>query len=146
MTGIKKTIARRILSGAGGGLAATGVMTGVFAALEAAGWLGQLPPRQIIDRVLSRSGEERAQVITMVAHFGYGAFLGSMYSALSPSPSTVRGTAYGVSVCLASYEGMMPLLRIRQPLHRDSRREIAALVIAHIAYGSSLGWAVKHWR
>ena len=79
----------------------------------------------------------------MVAHFGYGALLGSAYSAAVRSPSAVGGAAFGVSVCLATYEGVLPLLRIRQPLHRDSGREIAALVVAHIAYGASLGWAVK---
>lgn len=146
MFGITRSISRRLLIGAGGGLAATGIMTGVFAALEAAGWLGQLPPRQIVDRVVSPPDDGRAQVVTMVAHFGYGAFLGSMYSAASRSPSVVRGVAYGVSVCLASYEGLMPLLRIRQPLHRDRGREIAALIIAHIAYGASLGWVVKRRR
>lgn len=118
-------------------------MTGVFAAFDAAGWLGQLPPRQLVDRVVSPPDDRRADAITMVAHFGYGAVLGSAYSAATRSPSMIGGALFGVSVCAATYEGVLPLLHIRQPLHRDSAPEIAAMIIAHIAYGAGLGWVVK---
>jgi len=121
-------------------------MTGVFAVFDAAGWIGQLPPRQIVDRVFPVRDESAAQIITMTSHFGYGALLGSAYSAASRSPSVVGGAVFGLSVCAVTYEGVLPLLRIRQPLHRDSAREIAALAVAHLAYGATLGRSVARRR
>jgi len=44
MIDVERSIPRRLVLGGRGGLAATAIMTGVFAALDAAGWLGQLPP------------------------------------------------------------------------------------------------------
>ncbi|HEY9289860.1 MAG TPA: hypothetical protein VIP98_01140 [Microlunatus sp.] len=134
---------RSLLAGAGKGAAATATMTGVFRAFERAGWIGQLPPRQIVDRLLPELDDDRARWLTLIAHFGYGTALGSAYALLSRSPSALRGAVFGVAVCLANYELGLPLLRIREPMHRDHPREIAALITAHLVYGAGLGRRVR---
>ena len=139
MTGLVTTMARGALSG----VLATGTMTVPFAIFERAGWLGRLPPRQVTERVLPRPSEPKATIVTGTAHFGYGAAVGAGYGLLGRiAPrlvSTAKGAALGVLVAAATYEGLLPLLRIRSPLHQDSWREITALLTAHLIYGGSLG-------
>lgn len=139
MTGTLAAVARGALSG----IRATGAMTVVAKGFERAGWFGQLPPRQVTERILHVSSEPVATIATTVAHFGYGAAMGGGYALLGGlSPrlvSTATGAVFGVLVAIGSYELLLPSIRVRPPLHRDSPREIAALLIAHLVYGGTLG-------
>jgi uncharacterized membrane protein YagU involved in acid resistance len=123
-----------------GGAIATTTMTGVFSSFDLIGWVGQLPPRQIMQRLLPDDTEPRQlNAATIVAHLAYGAALGGVFSLITRSPSTGRGALYGIAVCLANYEVGLPVAGIREPLHRDNPREIATLLIGHLVYGADLG-------
>lgn len=118
-------------------------MTVVAKGFEKAGWFGQLPPRQVTERILHLSSEPFATIATTVAHFGYGAAMGGGYALLGRlSPrlvSTATGAVFGVLIAVGSYEVLMPLIKVRPPLHRDSAREITALLTTHLVYGGVLG-------
>jgi uncharacterized membrane protein YagU involved in acid resistance len=115
-------------------------MTRVFSSFDLLGWVGQLPPRQIMQRLLPKQVEGRQlNAATIIAHLGYGAMLGGAFSLITRSPTVTRGAMYGIAVCVANYEVGLPLAGIREPLHRDSPREIATLVIGHLVYGADLG-------
>lgn len=129
--------------GALAGMRATGSMTAVAKGFERAGWFGQLPPRQVTERILHVSSEPFATIATTAAHFGYGATMGAGYALLGRlSPrlvSTAKGAVFGVLVAVGSYELLMPLIKVRPPLHQDTPREIVALLTTHVVYGGSLG-------
>lgn len=128
----------RLLRGARSGAEATAAMTAAFAAFDAFGWLGQLPPRQVVDRLLPNASERTARVATMVSHTSYGALFGAGFAFLPRRRPVLVGVLFGLLVCAANYEALLPGLRIRQPLHRDQRREIIAMLVAHIVYGAGL--------
>ena len=129
---------RDLLRGARRGTTATIMMTGVFSFSEHAGWIGQLPPRQLIDRLFPHLEDRGAEKLTIIAHLAYGTLLGSGYTALDRSPTALRGALFGIAVCLANYEVALPLLGLRQPLHRDRPAEILTMATAHLVYGSKL--------
>ncbi|WP_157683153.1 DUF6789 family protein [Microlunatus soli] len=128
----------RGLRGARNGAEATGAMTAAFAAFDLLGWLGRLPPRQIIERLLPGSSEHTRRIATVISHTGYGAFFGAGYAFLPGRRSTTFGVIFGLAICAGNYEALLPALKIRPPLHADDRREIAAMVLAHIVYGVTL--------
>lgn len=139
MAGTLVALARGALSG----LRATGPMTLVAKGFQGVGWFGQTPPRQVTERILHLSSEPFATIATTVAHFGYGAMMGGGYALLGRlSPrlvSTATGAVFGVLVAIGSYEVLLPLIKVRPPLHQDSPREIIALLTAHVVYGGALG-------
>jgi len=111
------------LAGARSGALATLSMTAGYELLKAVGWMDELPPRQITKRLLP-DGTPKAVVNTTaaIAHLGYGAATGALYATLRRSPGVITGIAYGLAIGLASYEGWVPLVRLRRPMHRDHPR------------------------
>jgi hypothetical protein len=131
---------RSVLAGARSGVVATLSMTAGYELLKAAGWMDELPPRQIAKRLLP-DGTSKGVVnaTASIAHLGYGAVTGALYAFGFRSPGAVTGILYGVAVGLASYEGWVPLVRLRHPMHRDHPRAIAAMTIGHVIFGLELG-------
>lgn len=128
------------LAGARSGAVATLSMTAGYELLKAAGWMDELPPRQITKNLLpdgTPTGVVNATAA--VTHLGYGAVTGALYAMLRRSPGVITGIAYGVAIGLASYEGWVPLVRLRHPMHRDHPRAIAAMMIGHVIFGAELG-------
>jgi hypothetical protein len=109
----------RFLKGAVAGFAATGFMTVAMV-------LGKrllpvrhrypLPPRQITETILDRTGvsavlnREEELAATVAAHFAYGTAAGTLYGVLplrSSRHATKTGAAYGLAVWAASYLGWL---------------------------------------
>jgi hypothetical protein len=128
------------LAGARSGAAATLSMTAGYELLKAAGWMEELPPRQITKNLLPDGTPDGVvNAMAAVAHLGYGAFTGAAYALLRRSPGVLTGIVYGLAVCVASYDGWVPLVRLRHPMHHDHPRAIGAMLIGHVIYGADLG-------
>lgn len=139
-----RAILRRALLGATAGIAATIPMTAVFAVTKAAGLLGEPPPRKLTRRILTLVGHRprgsTLDLLTAVAHVGYGAACGTLFGLLPrPARSVTGGALFGVAVWAASYLGWIPKVRLMPPPSRDRAGRPTSMVLAHLVYGASLG-------
>jgi uncharacterized membrane protein YagU involved in acid resistance len=106
-----------------------------------------LPPRQITEKVAERLGvndqlsEEQRLWLSLAAHFGYGAAVGSIYAAAAPKmpgPPLVKGSVYGVAVWAGSYLGLLPGLGILKPATRHPARRAGLMILAHLVWGTGV--------
>lgn len=114
-----------------------------------------LPPKQITMRAARRLGvrparaEPAREVLTLVAHFGFGAAAGTMYAPLARRvravPPLVCGIAYGLTVWLVSYMGWLPAVGLFQPARPDVRGRTALMIAVHVVWGATLGWLFERW-
>jgi uncharacterized membrane protein YagU involved in acid resistance len=109
-------------------------------------WFGGMatePPRQIVHKLTG----SRSALMTLVAHFGFGALCGVAYSAMPKpreAPPTVAGATFGVGVWALNYVGLLPTLGILSP-PEDAPRRAVTMSTAHVVYGTALGWyASRH--
>jgi uncharacterized membrane protein YagU involved in acid resistance len=84
--------------------------------------------------------------LTMIAHFGYGAVCGAVYSALcSLGPSRTAGSAlargigYGFGVWAFSYLGLIPAMGMRPQAKRMPLKRNAMMIAVHAVWGACLG-------
>ncbi len=141
----------KVLAGCVAGLIATVPMTAAMVAMHRRlprKEQNALPPYEITKETTEKLGidkyldEEGRRGLTMVAHFGYGAASGGVYSLIEeqvPLPSALKGTVYGLFLWGASYLGGLPALDLyRRPDHEPPRR-FAMTIAAHVVWGSVLG-------
>ena len=107
-----------------------------------------LPPREIIDRILPPRtgavlGERGSRNATLIAHFSYGAAVGSLFPLITASRYPLSGAAYGVGVWAASYQGWIPALRILKPAFRHPPRRNALMIAVHLIWGASLAISLR---
>ncbi|WP_165423640.1 DUF1440 domain-containing protein [Ktedonosporobacter rubrisoli] len=112
----------------------------------------ELPP-EIITKDLARRADveqhmDKGQILgaTTLSHFGYGAAMGALYGLLtkrasSPLVGTLRGVLFGLGVWVASYLGLLPLLRMAASGHREPGQRNLMMIVAHIVWGATLGLA-----
>jgi hypothetical protein len=143
-------ILRSAATGAIDGAFATVVMTGAMRVAQRAGWLGELPPRRITRLALRRAGQggrsrRATSGLAALAHVGFGAAAGSAFEVtFAPrgrphGRGPLAGAAFGAAIWLVSYAGWVPALRLLPPPPRDRPGRQAALVLAHLVYGATLG-------
>lgn len=139
---------KQAIVGAGAGLAATVVMSGVMLGAQRAGLTGKLPPRKITQRTLDRLGVRRSRraedVSTTVAHLGYGAASGALFDRtlrgrVWPRAPVAEGVLFGAAVWLVSYFGWLPALRIMPSPPRDRPGRALTMLVAHVVFGAVLG-------
>lgn len=137
---------RRLVDGVVAGVAATVVMSMVMLARQRLRPVGTQEPKVITEAGLAaadvHASEGSENVLSSVAHLGYGASMGGLYSLLAPlmpAPPLVSGPLYGLLIALASYEGWVPALGILPRLRRLSPPRRWGLLLAHVVYGSVLG-------
>lgn len=137
------------------GALATVPMTAVMFAAQKLGLLGKMPPAKITDDMLARGGvaatKSERNALTTLAHLGFGAGCGALYSLLRPGrPSlgraAIEGAAFATAVWGASYAGWIPALRIMPPPADDRKDRQATMVIAHWVFGAVLGIVVAARR
>jgi uncharacterized membrane protein YagU involved in acid resistance len=106
-----------------------------------------LPPRLITSRVADKAGyqhrlsDSEIKAATLAAHFGYGATMGAIYSAVVP-PKWVgakSGVLFGLGVWAGSYLGLLPALGILKLATEHPARRNALMIGAHVVWGSTLG-------
>jgi hypothetical protein len=143
-----------LLIGAIAGMAATLTMTGVMAVgrtLLPSWQQYPLAPRLITRAMASRTGLEKvvdeepaASAATTFGHFGYGAFGGILYSAVSPYiplPSLLKGLLFGIIFWITSYLGWIPLFGVLSPPNQHPRQRTLLMIVSHLVYGGATGVA-----
>jgi hypothetical protein len=144
------SIAHTVVRGSLAGLAGTAAMSVAMLGAQKAGLMGKMPPKKITEAALGAlrmdRSAPRSNVLSTVAHFGYGLAGGVLFAAgarrLLPQVRGVgpaAGAAFGVAVWALSYVGWVPALGIMPPPHRDRPGRPTAMVLAHIIYGALVG-------
>lgn len=138
----------RLEHGFTGGLLATLPMTAAMIVAQKLGLLGKAPPSKITDAALDAAGvpatANQRRALTAIAHLGFGAASGALYSSLRPGRPSLRraaleGAVFGTAVWAASYAGWVPALGILPPPNDDRKDRQATMVIAHWIFGAVLG-------
>lgn len=138
-----QSVLTRIVKGAAAGLVATAAMSALMLGARRLGALGEPPPRRLTRRLLSPLGPLRPtgpalDVAATIAHFSYGAFLGSLYGALPGRSTRARGLAYGLSVWAANYALALPALGLMPPARKDRLGRPSSMIASHLVYGATL--------
>jgi len=135
-------LATRWLTGAVAGLAATGVMSLVMLLARRVGVLGEPPPRRLTRRLLSPLGPPQGRALDVaasLAHFGYGAAIGSLFALLPARLRTSSGGAlFGLGVWAVNYAGFLPKAGLMPRPSRDRPGRPSAMIAAHLVYGVAL--------
>lgn len=139
-------------NGAVAGLVATAPMSIAMKAMkEELPWYERyaLPPRIITRKFGQKSGlmEDRNEpgesILTLLAHFGYGAAVGALYAPIAHKlkkiPALVKGMVFGLVVWATSYFGLLPALGLMRPAHKQPFRRTALMIAAHLVWGAVLG-------
>jgi hypothetical protein len=138
----------RILIGAFAGAVATAPQSAAVWGLKAAGAYRRTPPPEKVSREMAEMAlgaenvPERWFTPMMIAqHVGFGAACGAAFGALTGvvRPTTVAGLLVGLAIWKASYDGWIPALRIMPPAGEDEEGRQLALVVAHVAFGLTMG-------
>ena len=145
----------KLLKGAVAGFIGTGPMT----ASMIIGWRllpaqekYPLPPRQITGEVAERLGiedrmnENELSAISLGSHFVYRALSGALYGLLNGTirlQPSLKGILAGLAVWTGSYLGWIPAVGILPPATRHPWRRNLLMIIAHIAWGATMGMVFK---
>ncbi|MBA3819789.1 MAG: hypothetical protein H0X17_12910 [Deltaproteobacteria bacterium] len=149
------TVMQKLEQGVAAGTLATLPMTAVMVVAQHFGLLGKAPPAKITDAMLDKADVSappwERRLLTALAHFGFGAGSGALYSLLRPGrPSfgraTVEGMAFGTAVWGASYAGWVPALGILPPPTEDRKDRQLTMVVAHWVFGAAVGLLVAARR
>lgn len=143
------TVIKRGLTGMIAGAVATVPMTAVMIAAQRLGFLGEAPPRLMTDFAFLKAQvpipeKQEELAIAGSVHFGFGSASGALFGILArprSAPSGVlQGMAFGLALWFVSYHGWVPALHIMPPPEEDRPHRPLVMVLAHIVYGSVLGW------
>ena len=139
----------RALSGAFSGLGATFVLSGLREAWARVGLVFETAPMQVIDRVeelglvgdLSPAGR---RLLTVVAHFAYGAGTGTAFGLLrretgTPAEEAAAGSALGVLAWGAGWSSWLPLTGVHQSPWTQKSPRVLLPVIDHAVFGAAWG-------
>ncbi|MBB6476584.1 DUF6789 family protein [Sphaerisporangium rubeum] len=135
---------RDAMQGALSGVLATAVMSAAMVAGERAGLMkGGQPPRRIVRAVLpghDRRPKAGEGLLGAVAHVGFGATAGALFSLLADRRHArlPTGVVYGLAIWGVSYQGWVPKLGVVPPIHRDRPERQAVMAAAHVVYGATL--------
>ena len=141
-------LVRTLVRGALAGFLGTAAMSAVMFVSRRAGLMGKMPPERITEaglRMLRVHASERSEnALSTVAHVGYGSGMGALYALAErtmpiPLPGPVAGALYGLAIWTVSYAGWIPALGIMPPPHRNRHDRQAAMILAHLTYGTVLG-------
>jgi hypothetical protein len=156
LSGEELTVQSYIRSGLTGAVAgglATVPMTAFMLLAHRKGFLGEEPPRLITDFALISAGlpihnKNAETAVSGSVHFGFGIVCGALFGTISrrarlPFSRVIGGMLYGLLVWLVSYHGWIPALHIMPPPEEDRPGRPAVMILAHLIYGSALGWIVE---
>jgi hypothetical protein len=130
---------RRAVRGGVAGVVATAPMSVLMVAAERLGMLPGPPPRLIVDRLAPDLDDRSAAAVTAVTHAAYGAAAGAALALLPVRLTTARGVVLGLGLYVIGYEGWVPMLGVLPPAHRDDRRRVLTMAVAHLVYGAVVG-------
>jgi uncharacterized membrane protein YagU involved in acid resistance len=112
----------------------------------------QLPPAKVtrdvlkpfnINKAISKNEEPE---VTLISHFIYGIGCSLAYTGIQNHlrrPSITGGVAYGISVWIGSYFGLLPAMQSRAAAYHLPKTTNLKMLLAHIVWGASLGYSQK---
>lgn len=144
----------RFVAAAIGGLLATAPMTAFMAAaFKKLRPTEQypLPPREITEEIVAKiqSGKNAEgavklkdkdfKILSLIAHYGYGATAGAAYPLVlrSPRQRILTGAIFGIAMWAAAYIGWVPAAKILTPATRHPIARNALMLGAHVVWGVS---------
>jgi uncharacterized membrane protein YagU involved in acid resistance len=142
-------LAQRASFGALSGLAATMAMTAAMQRMHRRLPPKEqypLPPREIIDRIGSNVSEQKLELATLFAHFGYGAATGAIYAAVWRESKLRSGVGFGLLVWAGSYLFMLPETGVLVPAWRHPVRRNMLMIAAHAVWGAALALGINDLR
>jgi hypothetical protein len=119
-------------------------MSLLMLAARQVGALGEPPPRRLTRRLLSPLGPfaPRGAVLdaaALLAHFGFGAAMGAVFSALPARARSYPGGAlFGVCVWAVNYAGWLPQAGLMPRPSDDRLGRPTSMVAAHVVFGTAL--------
>ncbi len=153
------TVLRNAAMGGFAGLLATAPMTLVMNRLHRslpAKDQQAIPPSRITAALESavtsgtKPSHEQHQTLTMVAHYGYGAAMGSLFGAAATKwirPTASTGVLFGLGVWAASYLAFLPAAGLHEPATEESPGRNEMMIAAHVVWGAILGEIIRQaWR
>lgn len=141
-----------MLLGGLGGAVGTLVMSLCMFLARRLGAMGNQPPELITAAALDTAGlprdRESQDVLSVLAHFGFGIVAGSAFALVSPRlrpplPIPVQGMIYATGIWAVSYGGIVPALGIMPPPDRDRPDRPIIMVLVHWIYGAVLGAVIQ---
>jgi len=133
--------------GALGGLGATLALTGLRQAWARVGLVFETAPMQVVDRIeevglvgeLSPWGR---RLLTVAAHFAYGAGTGAAFGLLrrqtsTPAEEAAVGSALGVLAWGAEWSSWLPLTGVHRPPWAQKTPKVPLPVIDHAVFGAA---------
>jgi hypothetical protein len=133
-------VASRAVRASARGLVAAMAMTGLRVVTTRSGLLERTPPQTITEQAAPASIAELPQrqreLVTELAHWGYGAAAGAVYGSLPPRLANRiwAGPAYGIALWLFFEVALAPALKLEYA--RERRVAWRAMVILdHLLYG-----------
>lgn len=148
-----KSQTRRFEAGLIDGAAATLVMSSVMYTAQRAGLLGEMPPRKITRKLLTRFAPRRPsgpqiELASTAAHLGFGALAGGLYALgtrfVKRAPRTLLGVLFATGVWALSYWKVVPALGIMRKPPSDRPGRPTTMLIAHWVFGATLGALFGH--
>ncbi len=139
-----RRIPLRLLEGAAAGLVATVAMSAVMLGAKRMGVLGEPPPRRLVRRLMAPlvGGRPRGKLLdaaAVLAHFGFGATMGSVFALLPASrQTTLGGASFGLAVWASNYAGWLPKAGLMPAPRNDRPGRPTSMIAAHVAYGATL--------
>ena len=137
------------MTGAFGGLGGTLVLSGLRVAWARVGLVFETAPMQVVDRMeevgiagdLSPWGR---RLLTLVAHFAYGAGTGMAFGLLrreraGPAEEASVGAALGILAWGAGWSSWLPLTGVHQAPWTQKTPRVLLPVLDHAAFGAAWG-------
>lgn len=110
-----------------------------------------LPPEKLTDELAERAGVKQHMnkpqkvAVALVAHFGYGATMGMIYSlfmqkgTLRPFHFLLKGNVFGLAVWATSYLGLLPAMNMPSTAPKETPHRNLLMIGAHLIWGTTLG-------
>lgn len=143
--------ARRVVDGATVSLLGSTVMGGLMVAADAANLMNQPPPfavtRQMMKKFRMKPRGRAVPIATALAHFGYGAVLGSIFGIFgsrinSRAARVAAGAGFGAAAWAASYAGWIPAVGWVPFPTKDRMSQQLVMLGAHVVFGAILGMGI----
>ena len=140
---------RRAARGALSGLGATVVLTGLREAWTKTGLVFETAPMQVVDRMeevglVGDLSPRSWRLLSMIAHFAYGAGTGAAFGLLRKETGTQAeeaavGSALGVLAWGAGWSSWLPLTGVHSPPWAQRTPRVLLPVIDHAVFGAAWG-------
>lgn len=143
---------RSLIRGATAGAVATIMMSVHMLWVRRTNRIDAIGPEHITDAAFDAVSHEPSTAQhalgTTIAHLGFGSTTGAVFAAATRGRRVPwwGGTAYGLAVAAASYQGWVPSLGILPPLRDAPSGRRNEIIVSHVIYGNVLAGVLNRSR